>query len=60
VRPFLAPHGNFFELATKSKLVEQGQKPNPFVDSKGYKQFIEDTQNAFEKELQRQSSQKLN
>ena len=57
---FLAPHGNFFELATKSKLIEQGKKPNPFVDSKGYKQFIEDTENAFEKELQRQSSQKLN
>lgn len=57
---FLAPHGNFFELLTKSKLLEQGQKPNPFIDSKGYKEFLEDTEKAFEKELERQSSQKTN
>jgi len=57
---FLAPHGNFFELTSKSKLLGQGAKPNPFIDSKGYKQFLEDTEAAFEKEVQRQSNQKLN
>lgn len=57
---FLAPHGNFFDLANKSKLVEQNKQPNPFIDGKGYKQFLEDTENAFEKELERQSSQKSN
>jgi len=56
---FLAPHGNFFELTSKSKLLEQGTTPNPFIDSKGYRQFIEDTEAAFEKAVQRQSTQKL-
>ncbi len=51
---FLGPHGNFFDLTRKSKLLEQGNKPNPFIDPQGYKSFIEDTEKAFQKELERQ------
>jgi metallo-beta-lactamase class B len=51
---FLGPHGNFFDLTEKSKLVEQGAKTNPFIDSQGYRRFIEDTEKAFQKELERQ------
>ena len=51
---FLAPHGNFFDLTKKSKLLEQGTNPNPFIDPGGYKRYIEDTEKAFQKELERQ------
>jgi metallo-beta-lactamase class B len=33
---FLAPHANFFDMTRKSKLLEQGTKPNPFIDGNGY------------------------
>ncbi|HKU76050.1 MAG TPA: subclass B3 metallo-beta-lactamase [Pyrinomonadaceae bacterium] len=51
---FLGPHGNFFDLITKSKLLEQGNKSNPFIDPQGYKRYIEDTEKTFRKELERQ------
>jgi metallo-beta-lactamase class B len=51
---FLAPHANFFDMTRKSKLLEQGTKPNPFIDGNGYKQFIAETEKAFQKELERQ------
>lgn len=51
---FLGPHGNFFDLTTKSKLFQQGAKENPFIDPGGYKRYIEDNEKAFQKELERQ------
>lgn len=51
---FLAPHGNFFDLTGKSKLLEQSDKPNPFIDPQGYKRYLEDYEKAFQKELERQ------
>lgn len=51
---FLGPHGNFFDLTTKSKLFQPGAKENPFIDPGGYKRYIEDTEKAFQKELERQ------
>ena len=51
---FLAPHGNFFDLTKKSKLLEQGAKQNPFIDPRGYRGYIEETEKAFNKELERQ------
>jgi metallo-beta-lactamase class B len=51
---FLAPHGNFFDLTTKSKLLEQGAKQSPFIDPRGYKRYVEETEAAFNKELERQ------
>ena len=51
---FLAPHGNFFDLTKKSKLLEQGAKQNPFIDPGGYKRYVEETEKAFQKELARQ------
>jgi metallo-beta-lactamase class B len=51
---FLAPHGSFYDLTKKSKLLEQGTKQNPFIDPDGYKRYIEETETAFNKELERQ------
>ncbi len=51
---FLAPHGSFYGLTEKSKLLEQGEKQNPFIDPDGYKRYVEETEKAFQKELERQ------
>ncbi|HXS02740.1 MAG TPA: subclass B3 metallo-beta-lactamase [Pyrinomonadaceae bacterium] len=51
---FLGPHGNFFDLTKKSKLLEQGEKQNPFIDPDGYKRYIEENEKAFQTELERQ------
>ena len=51
---FLAPHGSFYDLTKKSKLLDQGAKQNPFIDPDGYKRYIEETETAFNKELERQ------
>jgi len=51
---FLGPHGNFFDLTKKSKLIEQGEKQNPFIDPDGYKRYIEENEKAFQTELERQ------
>ncbi len=51
---FLAPHGSFFDLTAKSKLLDQGAKQNPFIDPGGYKRYVEETEKAFRKELERQ------
>ncbi|HXQ34595.1 MAG TPA: hypothetical protein VN843_11340, partial [Anaerolineales bacterium] len=51
---FLAPHGNFFDLIEKSKLLDKGAKKNPFIDPRGYRSYIEETEKAFNNELERQ------
>lgn len=51
---FLGPHGNFYDLTKKSKLLDQGQKQNPFIDPDGYKRYVEENEQAFQKELERQ------
>ena len=51
---FLAPHGSFYDLTEKSKLLGQGEKQNPFIDPEGYKRYVEDAEKAFQKELERQ------
>jgi metallo-beta-lactamase class B len=38
---FLGPHGQFFGLEEKSERLRKGEKPNPFVDPKGYRQFVD-------------------
>ncbi len=48
---FLAPHGSFFRLKEKSKLLAEGKEPNPFIDPEGYKEFLEDTESAFKNQL---------
>jgi metallo-beta-lactamase class B len=51
---FLGPHGSFFDLTKKLKLLDQGAKPNPFIDPDGYKRYVDEAEKAFRKELERQ------
>ena len=52
---FLGSHAAFFDLERKSKALKAGPKVNPFIDPKGYKDFIENNEKAF---LQKLADQK--
>lgn len=52
---FLAPHGMFFSLKEKSKLLAEGKEPNPFIDPNGYKTYLEESEAEFKRKLQVQS-----
>ena len=52
---FLGAHGNFFDLAAKMKRI--GEKPNPFIDPKGYKKFVGEMEQAFEERVKRETKE---
>ena len=41
---FLGPHGAFFSLLDKVERLKQGEKNNPFIDPKGYREFLEESE----------------
>ena len=52
---FLGAHGGYFDLLAKYDRFKNGDK-NAFIDPEGYKAYVADRQQAFEKALHRQSS----
>jgi len=54
---FLGAHGSYFDLIGKYASWKDGDK-NAFIDPAGYKAYISDREQAFHKELQRQSAAK--
>jgi len=54
---FLGAHGSYFDLVGKYPRWKNGDK-NAFIDPEGYRAYIADREQAFEKELQRQSKAK--
>lgn len=52
---FLGAHGGYFGLPAKYDRFKNGDK-NAFIDPEGYKAYVADRQQAFEKALHRQSS----
>jgi metallo-beta-lactamase class B len=54
---FLGAHGSYFDLTGKYPRWKNGDK-NVFIDPAGYRAYIADREQAFEKELQRQSARK--
>ena len=48
---FLGPHGSFFGLEEKSARLRKGEKPNPFVDPKGYRQFVDHGEQSYLQKL---------
>lgn len=52
---FLAPHGMFFSLKEKSKLLAEGKEPNPFIDPDRYKTYLDDSEAEFKNKLNVQS-----
>jgi len=51
---FLASHGSFFDLETKSRQIKENPAHNPFIDAAGYQQFLTATERDFEAELRKQ------
>ena len=51
---FLAPHGFFYAMQEKAKLLAQGKQQNPFIDQRGYRRYIAQSEKDFRKELKRQ------
>ncbi len=52
---FLGAHGAYFNLKDKLPKVTAGD-PNPFIDAAGYKAYVAEREQAFEKELARQTA----
>jgi metallo-beta-lactamase class B len=52
---FLASHGSFFSLQEKLELLARDKKRNPFIDPRGYRRFVAQSEKAFRDELKRQS-----
>jgi metallo-beta-lactamase class B len=48
---FLAPHGSFFSLTKK---MGQPPKPNPFVDPRAYRRYIQETEKAYLEQLRKE------
>ena len=53
---FLGSHAGFFDLENKSKALKAGAKVNPFIDPKGYREFIDEAERAFQKKLAEQKA----
>ena len=51
---FLAPHAEFFLMKEKIKRLEQGAKPNPFIDPTGYREYVSNGEKDFQKIVETQ------
>jgi metallo-beta-lactamase class B len=54
---FLGAHGSYYDMETKVKKLE-GATTTPFIDKEGYKRYVEDREQAFLKELEKQKAAK--
>ena len=51
---FLGAHGSFFDLTAKRAALLRGAKPNPFIDTAGYRVYVDGSEAVFRAELRRQ------
>jgi metallo-beta-lactamase class B len=52
---FLSAHATTYHMADKYARMNGGEK-NPFIDSSGYRAYVLDREDAFRRELQRQTA----
>lgn len=57
---FLASHGNFYEMLEKAGRLARGRGPNPFVDPRGYRDFVARTEKSFREQLARERREAAN
>jgi metallo-beta-lactamase class B len=55
---FLGPHAEFFSMKEKAQRLEQGAKPNPFIDPAGYREYVANGEKGFQKTLEAQTQKK--
>jgi metallo-beta-lactamase class B len=53
---FLASHAQFFNLTEKREALKEGAKENPFIDPKGYQDYVSGREADFKAELARQQA----
>ena len=51
---FLGSHASFFKMKKKSAMIKENPEINPFVDPKGYRDFIARMEKAFQEKLRKQ------
>ena len=54
---FLGPHGSFFHLKEKAGRLARGVSPNPFIEGKSYREFLDRTEKDFLNLLSKQKAQ---
>jgi metallo-beta-lactamase class B len=55
---FLGPHAEFFSMKEKMARMEQGAKPNPFIDPAGFREYVANGERDFQKTLEAQTQKK--
>ena len=50
---FLASHGSFYSMQEKAALLARRNRPNPFIDGRGFRRFIKESEKAFLQQLLR-------
>ena len=55
---FLGPHSEFFSMKEKIARMEQGTKPNLFIDPAGYREYVANGEKEFQKTLEAQTRRK--
>lgn len=53
---FFGSHGSFFDLDEKAKRLAAGATPNPFLDRKGYIEYLDGSEAAFREKLKQEES----
>jgi len=54
---FLGPHGSFFHLKEKAARLARGVSPNPFIEGKSYREFLDRTEKDFLDLVSKQKTQ---
>jgi metallo-beta-lactamase class B len=54
---FLGPHGSFFHLKEKAARLARGERPNPFIEGRSYREFLDRTEKDFLELLSKQKAQ---
>lgn len=55
---FLGSHANFFDGLGKAERLRKGETPNPFIDPKGCRAFIEQREKIYQDQLAKERQQK--
>ncbi len=53
---FLGAHGSYYGMIAKYERSQAGAKPNPFIDPKGYRAYVEQKEQAFQATLANQKA----
>ncbi|HZF09169.1 MAG TPA: subclass B3 metallo-beta-lactamase [Thermoanaerobaculia bacterium] len=57
---FLGSHASFYRGPEKAERRKKGEKPNPFVDPQGYRDFLAGTEKAYREQLDREKAAAVN